>query len=88
MNTKSKFVRFALAATFSSLLWAGCASDRTYYGDASTKMQPLDLTKQRANTHPESKNGLNHYARWDRTVDATAPTVGIEEAAGAQRRYK
>ena len=82
MNTKFKLVRFVVAATFASLLWAGCASERTYYVDATPGTQPVDLTKQRAHTHPESRNGLDHYAGRDTVIEAPA----IEEAAGAQRR--
>jgi len=83
MNMKFKSVRLVVAAAFASLLWAGCASERTYYSDATPESQPVDLTKRRADTHPESRTGLDQYAGQDTVIEAPA---AIEEAAGAQRR--
>jgi hypothetical protein len=85
MNTKLKSVRFVLAVTFASLLWAGCASpsSQTYYVDASADTQPVDLTKRRADTHPELRSGLEQYGRLERVTEAPNPV--IEEAAGAPR---
>ena len=82
MNMKLKAVRLVVAAVVGSLLWAGCASPRTYYVDATPETKPADLTKRRADTHPERRTGLEHYAGWQRVVET--PTE-IEEAAGAVR---
>ena len=75
-------MRLVIAATFGSLLWAGCASDRTHYANATAEMQPVDLTHLRADTHPETRTGLDHYAGREAVIEA--PT--IEESAGALRR--
>lgn len=86
MKTKFKLVRFVVAAAFGSLLWAGCATERTYYGDASSNLRPVDLTERRANTHPELKTGSEEYAGWHQVVETPAsekPT--IYESAGAER---
>jgi hypothetical protein len=84
MNTKFKLVRFVVAAAFGSLLWAGCAAPRTYYVDATADSQPVDLTKRRADTHPESRSALEQYGGLGQVVEAPAPVI-IDEAAGAQR---
>jgi hypothetical protein len=74
-----------IAATLGSLLWAGCASDRTYYGDATSDLRPVDLTKRRADTHPEQRTASETYAGWDRTTDTPAESPTIIESAGAPR---
>jgi len=78
MNMKLKLVRLVVAATFGSLLWAGCASERTYYVDATADTRPIDLTKRSVDTHPELRIGLDGK-------QVTDPWF-IEEAAGAERR--
>lgn len=74
-----------MAATLGSLLWAGCASDRTYYGDASSDLRPINLTERRADTHPEQRTASENLAGWDQTTDAPNQTPTIIESAGAQR---
>ena len=86
MKTKFKLVRFVVAATFGSLLWAGCATERTYYGDASSNLRPVDLTDRRADTHPELQTGSEEYAGWNQIVETPAPDEStIFESAGAER---
>lgn len=82
MNTKFKLVRVVVAATFGSLLWAGCASEQVYYGDSSSNLRPVDLTKNRPGTHPELRNGSEQYSGW--TDVSELPGV-ITESAGAER---
>lgn len=74
-----------VAAAFGSLLWAGCASERVYYGDASSELRPVDLTKNRADTHPELRNGSEAYANWTDVSDLPARGVIVTESAGAER---
>ena len=88
MNTKLKLIRFVVAVTFASLLWAGCASEgyegrstTAYSTDADTR--PIDLTKRRADTYPERRTGLE-----DRNRELIQiPDSTINEAAGAERFY-
>lgn len=90
MNTKLKLMRLVMAATFGSLLWAGCSSTRPDHAANTLAIQsqsgPADLTKRRPDTHPEWKSGL----ALRRTVvevpgEFTTDAVIIEEAAGAAR---
>lgn len=86
MKTKFKLVRFVLAATFGSLLWAGCATEPTYNDVASSELRPADLTDRRADTRPDLQNGSQAYAGWNKIITeqpATEPT--IIESAGAER---
>jgi hypothetical protein len=85
MNTKYKLVRLVVAAAFGSLLWAGCASERTYYTDSSVNLRPVDLTEWRVDTHPERQNAAENYAGWNQTVEVPVDGSTINEAAGARR---
>ncbi len=84
MNTKLKLVRFVLAVTFGSLLWAGCTSPNADNGYSRIGNNPPDLTKRRADTHPEWRTGLEDQRLnvFETPVDST-----IDEAAGAERLY-
>ena len=84
MNTKLKLVRFVLAATFGSLLWAGCASPGEDYNYSLVDGNPPDLTKYRADTFPAYRTGLDDR-RLERFEVPADPT--ITEAAGAERVY-
>lgn len=84
MNTKLKLARLVVAATFGSLLWAGCASPRTTnYVDATAERTPVDLTQRRSDTYPAARTGLDHYTGRDSVIEV--PVV-IDEAAGTERR--
>ena len=82
---KHKFARVVAASALGSLLWAGCTGPRTYtyYGDATTEVQPVDLTQRRADTYPAGRTGLDasHGGR----VIVHAPYTTIVEGAGAGR---
>lgn len=84
MNTKYKLARLVVSTAFGSLLWAGCASERTYYTDSSSDLRPVDLTEQRADTHPEWRNGSEN-ATWKSVVEVPADSETIYEAAGSRR---
>jgi hypothetical protein len=87
MNTRFKAVRLVVAATFGSLLWAGCATERTYYGDSSADLRPVDLTEWRADTHPERRTASENYAGWDTSVEAPVEAPTIIESSGAERPH-
>ena len=92
MNTKLKLMRLVMAATFGSLLWAGCSSTRPDNSSSALALQsqssPADLTKHRPDTHPEWKSGILAQRRTVVEVpgEFTTDAVIIEEAAGAARR--
>ncbi|MEP6662947.1 MAG: hypothetical protein ABJC04_04705 [Verrucomicrobiota bacterium] len=84
MNTKSKLLRLVVSATFGSLLWAGCASpNHDHHMSMAPTSSPTDMTRVRANTHPEYRLGLN--AGPNQVIDITLEGNEIVEAAGAQR---
>jgi hypothetical protein len=83
MNNKIKLVRLVVAATFGSLLWAGCASpDRDYA--TIERNRPVDLTKFRADTHPEWGTGIDRESAYG-TVNVPVDNTPIYDAAGAER---
>jgi hypothetical protein len=84
MNTKYKLVRLVVSAAFGSLLWAGCASERTYYTDSSASLRPVNLTELRAHTRPEWRNGSEN-ATWQSIAEVPVEEPTIYEAAGARR---
>ncbi|MEO7676580.1 MAG: hypothetical protein ABIV39_07465 [Verrucomicrobiota bacterium] len=90
MNTKLKLMRLVMAATFGSLLWAGCSSTGPSTSGSTLSMQseagPANLINRRPDTHPEWKSGL----AVSRTVvevpgEFTTDVVVVDEAAGARR---
>lgn len=91
MKTNLRLIRLVLAATFGSLLWAGCStrhegdSGRSLYRSErmySSDTVPADLTRRRVDTHPEWRTGLDRATSRDTTVD-----VPVEETTGVERRY-
>ncbi len=84
MNTKIKLVRLVVAATFGSLLWAGCASPNNDYAVTRTDMRPVDLTKRRADTHPEFGTGIDRQTS-RQVVEVPSSGPRIYDAAGAER---
>lgn len=93
MNTKLKLMRLVMAATFGSLLWAGCSSTHPDYSASSantltSQSGPADLTKRRPDTHPEWKSGLaQRQTVVELPTEFTTDAVIIEEAAGARRDF-
>lgn len=93
MNTKLKLVRFVLAVTFGSLLWAGCASPENRQANhynhhtvyTTTENRAIDLTKERADTYPARRSGLLDRSRM--LVEIPGDSTTINEAAGAERLY-
>jgi hypothetical protein len=84
MKLKSKLMRLAVVVGSSSLFWAGCASERIFYGDSSSEVRPVNLLEQRADTYRAQRTGLDDYSRRD-TLIAQPSGIAIEEAAGAKR---
>jgi hypothetical protein len=89
MNTKLRFVRLVIAATFGSLLWAGCASTEpsSRYETVAVNQQPVDLTKRLPGTHPEWNTGFDRMYAPVVRYDFPLENQTINEAAGAERPY-
>ncbi|MEO7297006.1 MAG: hypothetical protein ABI042_00360 [Verrucomicrobiota bacterium] len=88
MKTNLRLVRLVVAATFGSLLWAGCSTMHDgnhrrseYRNDISSQTPPYDLTRRRVDTHPEWRTGLDRATSRDTTVD-----VPVDEAPTIDRR--
>jgi hypothetical protein len=72
MKTKTKVTRLVLAASLSSLIWAGCSTtdnryagspasastDEIYVDDSAISSAPINQLKFRPDTHPELRSGL------------------------------
>lgn len=74
-------MRLAMVGAFSSLFWAGCASDRAY---ENTAMKPVNMLASHANTYPAKRTGLDDYSQSTSLSDL--PSSVIVEQAGAERR--
>lgn len=85
MNTKLKFLRIVVAATFGSLLWVGCSSPKS---DSASLYPPVDLTKRRPDTHPELSLGLDRTRTASTVVDLPEENPVLNEAAGSERRAR
>jgi hypothetical protein len=86
MKTIVKLSKLALVASVGTVLWTGCSTDSSMYSGAESGSSmfasaPLDQTKRRPDTHPESRTGL-----WQVTYNSAdrANSYAVVEAPAVQ----